>query len=419
MSAESNSILDTIQMKGSLVQQLILDNPNVCPEFKTTIIKGSMLGSGNYGVVNNVDISKNPKLQKNISFPGLSNTNYVIKTIMSDDISNIELIRPMTVNDAINYVIQTQYPNLIFEIQLAYNGGDKDKIVKFIKIVKSAKDCLISNSIEFIKNDGSVDVIEVDADNYICSNNVYSEYMIGVLCSSLSEYLNNSRGFGCRNFVFVTDFATCTSNNKFLQYVFMEKIDRDLDYIMTHGYDDIYTPSILFQCFFAIYTYEFMYQMNHNDLHFGNIFIRILPNIKYLCYKFKQNTYYIPTKYLVKIGDYGLSCKYSEPMILNKEIMDNEITDVIPNFYNTCYDVMCLLLSMVDYSKYIKNLLNHELGDISQFPIQQDYPRPKLDRLDFFEQVNADNLLSNHFSQFILDPQDIPQDDIIYMGRML
>jgi len=429
------SIVDVINTKGSIVNSLILNNPNVCSEFKTTILKGAELGSGVQGVVNDVDISRNPNLQKNISIPGLSNTDYIIKTILVPEIEHKYLGRLKTVDRAIRDIIDTD-PSLVYDVQLAYNGGDPNRMVKVIKIIKEAKDCLYEdpNPYVFSKNDGTNQDMNIESGNYLCSNSSYSEYMIGVLCSSLSEYLNNERGFGCRNFVYITDFATCTSSDNFLQYIFMEKIDVDLKTLMIKPellqklgtiteVDDI--PAILFQCLFAIYTYEFMYQMNHNDLHPGNVFIRELPSIKYLRYEYKQIMYYIPCKYIVKIGDFGMSCKYSDPMILNELIIMDGYGGVIPNFYNTTYDVMCLLLYLLHLKSGFVTYILEDNGlsvenMIQQKLLQPKYPRPKLDKLDTaFSNMNAERLLSKYFTRFTIKPRTVEIDDMIYMGRMI
>jgi len=46
-------------------------------------------------------------------------------------------------------------------------------------------------------------------------------------------------------------------------------------------------------------------------------------------------------------------------------------------------------------------------------------PRPQLDRLDFFDNLTAENLLDKYFMHFTILPLGISDNDIIYMGRML
>ena len=426
-----NKTIKTIHKKDDIVRDLITINPNVCNEFKKTIIQGQILGKGTYGSVYDVDISKNTKLQHLNPIPELGVMNYVMKTINSDDTESMMLPRKMTLKDAIKYAIG-EFPELDPHILLRFNGNDLNKIVKDIFIVLNIteKDCLTHTNKEYTINDETNDIIIISPNNYICQNSSYTEYMIGVLCSVLGESdmntnsLSSLPGLMCKNFVYITDFSTCISNDEFNQYIFMEKIDMDLSSLLKNQ-PDILTDGlneILFQCFFAIYSYEMIYQLNHNDLHPGNVFIRVLPYTHYLKYEFRQHTYYIPTKYLVKIGDYGLSCKYSEPMILNKEIMDNEITDVIPNFYNTSYDILCLLFGIMKQypNKTVADMLiEGGVGDITHI-IQPDYPRPILNSLNTVcSQMNAERLLNNYFFEFMRIPDDISDSNIIFMGRMI
>jgi len=424
LSSKTKDIIDT---KGSIVNSLILNNPGVCSEFKKTIIIGSELGSGVQGTIHDVDISRNPNLQNNISIPGFNNTDYIIKTILKPEVRSRNLSTPKTVEHAIRDIMKRR-PQLVYDVQLAYNGGDPNRITQTIKIVNEATDCLLQESYTFPKNDESGQNMIIEPGNYICNTSSYSEYMIGVLCSTLSEYMNSDSGFGCRNFVYITDFATCTSSDNFLQYIFMEKIDMDLYTLLNKPYyqDDIDTPSILFQCLFAIYTYEFIYQMNHNDLHVKNVFIRELPTTKYLLYEYKHIQYYIPCKYIVKIGDYGTSCKYSDPMILNENVLIGEFSAMTPNFYNTTYDIMCLLLTMSQQSLFIRTILQDnnvsedELNASNLLQIR--WLRPKIDKLGTFNHMNAEQLLSRyytHSSMLTIRPHNIIDDDIIYMGRII
>lgn len=116
-------------------------------------------------------------------------------------------------------------------------------------------------------------------------------------------------------------------------------------------YDGIYI-----QTMFAIATYQLIYNISHNDLHDDNVFVefvtdktmydgKFLIDADWYHYSFQGNDIYVPAiPVIVKIGDYGLSVKYSDPIIGNKTVFEtgydqyDYIGPWIPNKYIPQYD---------------------------------------------------------------------------------
>jgi serine/threonine protein kinase len=203
--------------------------------------------------------------------------------------------------------------------------------------------------------------ITIPAGSYICENEAVSEFLIGAL---LGELYRTGR---CIHFFDVYTMFSCITdpnveNKKMSQYVIMDKIDGDMSkYIGCFSLDgylktlkgknriirtkmfeeerDKIIDSLYIQTLFAMAAYQQeKYKVSHNDLHVGNVFVELiredtefnhqkLKNAEWFQYDldvgwFNTTSIYIPaTPIIVKIGDFGLSIKYSSPIIANYEII--------------------------------------------------------------------------------------------------
>lgn len=216
--------------------------------------------------------------------------------------------------------------------------------------------CLVTKT-EIYQNNSTDEQISVKPGNYVCNNEMYSEYMIGVLAAQLFKNgLVDTRGnnYYNINFIDVLNFTTCYKPSA-VQYIFMERITTDLDSLMMDKYmrGSVTRPpaesvkcimtSIIYQLIIAILFYQDIYKISHNDLHGGNIFLeKITDNTMYagkhikgythLSYEIKGKTIYVPlSEYIVKIGDWGQACKYSPRQVLNYMVMDERFYTVKPN----------------------------------------------------------------------------------------
>jgi serine/threonine protein kinase len=198
--------------------------------------------------------------------------------------------------------------------------------------------------------------------SYLCMDERYSEYMLGLLVSNTTPNLNYVRIMG---------FATCYKP-ELRQYTFMEKISMSLIDAVS---DDLVTEndmvSILLQLILSL-KYLQTNMIMHNDLHVGNIFLDEidkdtvydgvhLNQIDYICYN--RNLYVPKGKYIVKLGDWGFGCKYGNRMILNKSVMEGSTKIPLPNWFFPLYDLVFSLCDIYvhteDRSPLLKSLMNY------------------------------------------------------------
>jgi len=241
---------------------------------------------------------------------------------------------------------------------------------------------------------------------YICPDEQYSEYVIGII---VSELVKNNR---CPFFVDILDFATCYSP-KFAQYIFMERVDGSLRKLIDNGTidltDDLTARSIFTQLLLSIATYQSLYQVSHNDLHPDNIFIEIikdntifngkkLKDADYFSYNFRGKTFYFKNVgYLIKIGDWGFASKFSDPIILNKNLQSVDEQGrlsgfrnkrgmlIIPNAYIPQYDITFAITSLayevgIRKSNFFVRELLYDIFNIKVF--ESENIRRELDSID-------------------------------------
>lgn len=295
-----DEVLKIVDTRKSIVEFLTKES-TLCPLIGSEI-KMVEIGDGTQGII------------FNITFPGMGNKKYVAK-----------LISPL--------------------LGIDQNTGEKVRAERTESSVK----CLSSEAYEFPKTNGD-GVVVIPAESYLCDDETYSEYVLSVLVSEMY------RKGECINFIDTFDFATCNSPI-FKQYIFMDKID-DVLMKMTKCAFPESQPEVgmgaCIQILFAIASYQ-QYKIVHGDLHLDNIFIEyITPETKfggnllseadYFYYEIGgQRVYLSYTPYIIKIGDWGLSCKYSEPMVLNAYTVATGYDKWIPNYYNETYDAILAL----------------------------------------------------------------------------
>ena len=229
--------------------------------------------------------------------------------------------------------------------------GDKKYVVKRLEGVNFLR-CQTTTKSTYGKTNGK-GTITVPSKSYVCDEERYSEYVLSVLVGELY------RKGECINFIDTFDFATClkpVSN----QYIFMERIDNVLKTIADCVFTEDYSIGMraVIQLLFAIAIYQRKYKIVHGDLHLDNVFVEYvtpttefggqkLAECDYFYYQIGKKTIYLPyTPFIIKIGDWGLSCKYSEPMVMNSNTMRDGYDQYegfgpwIPNFYTETYDAV-------------------------------------------------------------------------------
>jgi len=203
---------------------------------------------------------------------------------------------------------------------------DKDVVVKRI-IDSNETDC--SEKIVKTKK-GDIKALYCQGQNL-----VLAEYYISIAASKLNS----------ENFIKTYVYKSCDDS----QFIFMEKVDATFRKFAENRVMEEYFDAILIQILHALWSLH-KAGISHNDSKGDNIFLTKAENYvskngsrlqdyEYVEYDFGFKKIYIPVediKYVVKIGDFGLSQKYSEPAVLTDFIYEPwVISDVVP-----LYDIM-------------------------------------------------------------------------------
>ena len=255
------------------------------------------------------------------------------------------------------------------------NGGDPNKIIRsgdVILLPKFAKNCLTTKSEQFNYISSHQKILVVPKKSYLCDNESFSEYLLGILLSEL--YTKGMRGIMSINFVDMLDFASCPDgknpflNRRFkvgkyndknnLSYIFQQKLEGEI-----FGRDSPFHREdisfVILQILHAIECYQRSYQISHNDLHVRNIMYAKIPDewngqdiqsADYFEYVIDDTSFYIPASdYVIKIIDFGTSAKYSIPMVGTPYIFESS-DGYFPNFYSPAYDVGTILMSILNFT---------------------------------------------------------------------
>ena len=359
-----NNTLKIYNTGGSIVDHLTRHSSS-CASVKMTEKGAKVLGQGAYGTAYAVNINGMP---------------FAMKKVLAE----VEFWAVKGKKTVIEFQ-REQAPHIPLDLILMYNPGVKgDDIVKNLDIPAFYSRCLTTKDVNIQRVDKK-GVVHIPAGSYMCEKEIYSEYIIGILLGNL--YDTNSI-----NFFKQYNFYTCPSEEDADYYIFMEKIDTTLSDLLKSGtrfsLEDAY--SIMVQLIHAIATYQKIYNVSHNDLHPGNIFIKYvtdetifngekLKDATYFSYTFGDTTLYVPaSRYIVKIGDFGLSVKYTVPMIGNKECVksgffapdwDGIEKPFCANWYCPAYDMIYILAylfmfaSQTELGRLAKDLLRQLVPD--------------------------------------------------------
>lgn len=262
---------------------------------------------------------------------------------------------------------------------------------------------------------------------YLCKEEYYSEYAIGLLCA---QFYKKSMSI---HFIDIYAFNACFEKQEkgyINDYIFMEKLDNDLNNVLDCIKNDVNLFYSLFvQLFHTIYMYQSL-MISHNDLHMGNIFIKYidkdtefmgkkLMNYSHFHYRIGNKNIYTPfVPFIIKIGDFGVSVKYNDPVIGNISSIVNDWADKLiytPNWFSKCYDVVYSIFAILLGRKFdkklrpfIEKIINNSLGDAVKFTdkgkifiydmdrnkINEEISRMKVETLEKnFGHVTAEELL--------------------------
>lgn len=451
-------------LNGKSITKVMTDPNPICSLLENDIKFGKKLGEGNFGEVFEIE------------FPGKGTRRYAVKKA---EVKGLIYSKPKFTKSKTFLDLEDEY-KIKAEKIIQYNGiqsePNQDIGPGYIFIPLFMKGCLTKTNVSYPRFDGR-GYVDFYAGEHICEppetksmatlyagSTPTSEFAISVLAGSLYR---SGRSI---NFLDVFYFATCAGDHKkgiSNQYTFMELIDSsfrkslkcicEIDYnrqktLIFKTNADAATKameSICIQIIHSIYVYQTVYKIVHGDLHDDNVFLEFvnektqwkgqkLIEADYYEYKIDGKSLYIPggreCPFIVKIGDWGIACKYLEPKIANKMTIKTGYDQYdgngpwIPNFYTEMYDlymIMDILYTSNPSNKLIQNILSWILGvpptekDLSAAKIFRDTTRPDIPSMskNMYKHVSAKNLLTqaSFMDKYYIKP---PKDSkIILIGE--
>jgi hypothetical protein len=414
--------LEIYNSGGEIVSYLSNTNSNICPLLNTTIKFGQELGKGVQGKV------------FLIFFPNRGQEEYMVAKIVSHQPELETWSQPKATT--IPEFAKHEYPYLNVDAFLALNNKKANSKITtgaFIRVPTYANDCSTDKELNFKRHDGNGDTV-IPKGSIMCKDEAYSEYLISLLVGSLYEQGTSI------NFINTFAFATCRySPTVVAQYTFMQKIDkvlRKMESNLTSEEKEV----IILQTLHAIATYSKVFNICHGDLHTSNIFLLevkddagwngvAFKDVTHFEYVTNGTSFYIPKpKYIVKIGDWGLACKYSQRMVLNKETITTGYNEKdgtgpwLPNFYSEAYDTLFFLMGMADKTIELYNRISTWAQTKSGrrvygYARTSDNIRPVLSLLDTEgKDITATNILQD---KTILGPYAIRPEEAFINDKIL
>lgn len=225
-------------------------------------------------------------------------------------------------------------------------GTKKAKALNGEKIIG----VLTNKPLKFSKND------------YICDNDFPVEAMIG---SYITQVIQSPF------FVPVLSFTVCFSgtDSTLSRFMFLERADGTIDNIVLKEQELLDVIFMVFVAFAKLQEHGF----NHLDTKIDNVFYKNLPQeTKFSDIQLREIpnvNWFIETKRLAMIGDYGVTCRYFPFRIGIDAAFENNYAknykQTVPNEFSSSYDVLFFLNNLhEDYprSTIVKTLLYQALS---------------------------------------------------------
>ena len=403
---EQSHTFDVVNMQDQILKYL-LNDIKTCPlrDFDINIIKE--IGSGMFGVVYLVNID---------------GKEYVMKE-KSSEIPKYRITSEISGNDAeyyYNFFVNNMGIGegvgrfLMFKALNPNLKGREGELVLF----QNVRLCSMENDL-IVERTDDVGTVTIPKDSYLCEEEQHSEYYLMLIVSTL---YNDGVSI---HFINIYSFAACVDSDRLNEYIIMDKLDLSVKDLDLNNLEDFVVDSIFVQILQAIAAMETL-EIVHNDMNPGNIMLekihpdseylgQSLDGVKYFHYRVYGKNIYIPaTKYVVKIIDYGLSIKWSSPIVGNKNVITGDIYEgwlpppTMPNWNNTVIDVYRVskfFFREAPRNAFVKKISSWVLGmdlDSTRESIQNTYeltsfsdnPLPEFVSSSF-NHVSATNILLN------------------------
>jgi serine/threonine protein kinase len=363
---DTDQTIAVLNTGGAIVEYLSFKS-DACPLIGTDIILTKQLGKGKNGTVFEVTLGSSTLVTEQTK-------RYVVKrTEPPMKFARLGFSSTATYEKLKTYIeSQTGLP---FEKVLRFSGLDIPSSID-TPINQTKLDIYIPEFMEgcskkerWARFDGRGDTLTPLATSSVCLP-IFTEFAISLLAGKLYRegtsinFLDTFHFAVCKGFAISVEGERRKAVNDTKQYTFMEMADGTLkgmlsnDTSVSSGADILsHMDEIVIQIIHAIGVYQQNYQIVHGDLHLDNIFLDVvteestyqgkkLVDVEFFEYVIGDRSIYIPRpKYIVKIGDFGLACKYSTPIVANVITMTNgysqkDGTPWIPNWYSRAYDIL-------------------------------------------------------------------------------
>lgn len=363
-----------------------LNEPSWQCELLNHIRVDKLLGEGTYGKVYRLKIVGSSDI-----------SNYVLKLTGPINLEvSIKITQLMSLIEFFylyqNIFVATQLDETLTQRICDMNGLEQNLVIPQIRagttlkvLIRPIRDCFLKQNVIFIKNDRSSESVSINRGSYLCDD-IIKEDIISIYTSKFYENgkLGETKGDSDFNIHFLKTLSfllcntspipgvleaaiknspnilhTTRSNN----YLFIERIDGEfkssIKCLEERQREYLFIQTVFTLCFLE------KYQIVHNDLHLGNLFIkyidentwynsRKLMQIDYFSYTVRGITFYTPfIPVLLKIGDFGQSLKFSDPQVLSTREMKDEFLEknLIPNFFSPVTDIVSLCFNWISFDK--------------------------------------------------------------------
>ncbi len=416
-------IVDT----GASITSFLGRATRLCPLIGSTIKEVRFLGEGNFGAAFEID------------FPGRGTRRYAIKISepKTDTYHRFGLYRLTYRELSDKYGISLP---IIFGMNPTSPrpNSEDDPITSSLVIPLFMRSCRLPRSLVVNRVDNGKPLSLDPSFSLVCGEGG-SEFAISVLVSK--SFVDGTS----IHFLDVFDFATCNNEEDFpdpedldpdrdaqpldanetmRQYTFVQMASTTLEKLhrksmLPPGEMD----AIVLQVLHSIHVYQERWNIVHGDLHADNVFLeRIEPDLtwqgkrsvdwkgagsmakaivrkrmnksvdtsQYFAYVVDGHRMLYLKRgmcpYIVKLGDWGMSCKYATPQILEMDVTLNGADSkdgsgpIVPNFYTALYDPLMFINHIVSLgyrSKFIDAIVGSIL-DAAGVANLENLMNPKL-----------------------------------------
>jgi hypothetical protein len=202
--------------------------------------------------------------------------------------------------------------------------------------------CKIEQNVNYLNQLWAEESLKIG--DYVCNSSVIEKAISSFVSTLIEKQL-------CPHYVQHIAFAHCDVAKS---YIFMEKLEGDVQL----KDNKLFIKAMIFQVLITLTFIHEIWNLGHQDLHLGNVFVakasdiswrgKPLDQVDWWRYKIGDTFYYIPKqKYIIKLGDWGYSGKYTHPKLLINDLVMDKYKSKIPNFYCPIYDILTFLVSVL------------------------------------------------------------------------